>query len=343
MATNYTPTPEELKPRASLFWPDELRAKEEAISIIPKLIKTQDKFISILDVAELNPSSWKDVLAQTKDFPANLFLKHLMVLADVGVEPLKRIGTELKKIFADGKMVFMWREQSHEYTFKKILHGKKLNGKSLSVDGKSLAVARPLDDYLEDVTMLLLFGSAVINTKLPAEIGEKCMIGSLIGKSSELKRFVKERYIFVSKITSGAKSNALGQIAQNFVRDHLQEALPNWKITRNGQILGISQNDGVTDMDFDIVAVSPSKKYFAIEVSYQVTTNSVIERKMGQALNRAALVHKAGHKIVYVIDGAGNFERQSALGTICKYSDCTVALTRKELEVLVEFLAANGK
>ena len=34
MATNYTPTPEELKPRASLFWPDELRAKEEAISII---------------------------------------------------------------------------------------------------------------------------------------------------------------------------------------------------------------------------------------------------------------------------------------------------------------------
>jgi hypothetical protein len=33
MAKNYTPTPEELKPRASLWWPDELRVKEEAISI----------------------------------------------------------------------------------------------------------------------------------------------------------------------------------------------------------------------------------------------------------------------------------------------------------------------
>jgi hypothetical protein len=95
-------------------------------------------------------------------------------------------------------------------------------------------------------------------------------------------------------------------------------------------------------MDFDVVAESPTKKYFAIEISYQVTTNSVIERKAGQAQNRASLLRDAGHKIVYVIDGAGNFERQAALRTICKYSDCTVALTPKELDVLVEFLTANG-
>ena len=57
MGNKYTPTPEELKPRASLFWPAELRAKEEAISIIPKLIQTQDKFISILTVADGSTAS----------------------------------------------------------------------------------------------------------------------------------------------------------------------------------------------------------------------------------------------------------------------------------------------
>ena len=45
MGNKYTPTPEELKPRASLFWPAELRAKDEAISVIPKLIQTQDTFM----------------------------------------------------------------------------------------------------------------------------------------------------------------------------------------------------------------------------------------------------------------------------------------------------------
>jgi hypothetical protein len=213
----------------------------------------------------------------------------------------------------------------------------------LFVDGESLTTAHGLDAKMEDVIMLLLFGSAITNAALPPLIGEKCTIGALIGDSDALKRFVRERYIFVSRITAGATANALGQIAQDFVRDYLKAELPKWKVTRNGRIRGISQNEGDTDMNFDVVAESPSKKYFAIEISYQVTTNSVIERKAGQAQSRAALLHKQGHKLIYVIDGAGNFERQAALGTICKYSDCTVALTPTELALLVEYLNENAK
>lgn len=342
MARNYTPTAEELRPRASLFWPDELRAKQEAISVIPKLIKTQDKFISILDVSDGNPSAWINVLGQMKDFPANLFLKHLMVLADVGGELLKRLSPELPKIFRDGKMVFTWNGKNHIYEFKAIHTGVAISNDKLFVDGESLSLSRDLDAKMEDVIMLLLFGAAITNATLPPLIGEKCTIGSLIGDSVALEHFVRERYIFVSRITAGATSNALGQIAQDFVRDYLASALPKWKVTRNGHIRGISQNEGDTDMNFDVVTQSPSQKYFAVEISYQVTTNSVIERKAGQAQSRAALLHKAGHKIIYVIDGAGNFERQAALATICKYSDCTVALTQNELAVLVEYLVENG-
>src|ERR1039457_3309545 len=225
MAKNYTPTPEELKPRASLFWPDELRAKEEAISVIPKLIKTQDKFISILDVSDGSPDAWIKVLGQMKDFPANLFLKHLMVLADVGGEPLKRLSPELPGIFKDGKMVFMWNGKSHAHEFKTIHSGVKIGNTNLFVDGASLATGHELDEKMEDVIMLLLFGSAITNATLRP----------LIGDSAALMRFVKERYIFVSRITAGATSNALGQIAQDFVRDYLQSALPRSEERRVGK------------------------------------------------------------------------------------------------------------
>jgi hypothetical protein len=199
-----------------------------------------------------------------------------------------------------------------------------------------------LDDRIEDVAMLLLHGASAIGTPLPPMIGEKCMIGSLAGKKEELKKFVRQRYIFVSRITGGATSNALGQLAQDFVRDTLNSLLPGWTVTRNKGIPGISHNDGKTDMDFDILAKSPSSKYFAIEVSYQVTTNSVIERKAGQAQARQKLLHESGHNIAYVIDGAGNFERAAALRTICQFSDCTVAFSLPQIKLLTEFLLNNG-
>jgi hypothetical protein len=135
------------------------------------------------------------------------------------------------------------------------------------------------------------------------------MIGSLMGDKAALEKFVKQRYIWVSRITGGATANSLGQIAQDYVRDLLVKALPRWKLKRNGSIPGMSQNAGKTDMSFDIVARSPSNKWIGIEVCFQFTTNSVIERKSGQAEARATLLHRAGHRIAYVIDGAGNFER----------------------------------
>lgn len=196
--------------------------------------------------------------------------------------------------------------------------------------------------------MLILHGQAAISDAeaketLPDEIRDKCMIGSLIGQSDELKKFVKERYIWVSRITGGATANAMGQMAQNYVLEALQQALPNWHFQRDGTIPGISQNQGKTETRFDVVARSSSNKYIAIEVCFQVTTNSVIERKAGQAHDRANMLRDAGHQIAYVIDGAGNFERISALQTICNNSDCTVAFSQAELYHLVQYLRESDQ
>jgi len=87
---------------------------------------------------------------------------------------------------------------------------------------------------------------------------------------------------------------------------------------------------------------SPTGRYCAIEVSFQVTTNSVIERKSGQAQSRWEKLHSIGAAIAYVIDGAGNFERENAMRTLCDYSDCTIAFGDTELELLVQFLREHG-
>ena len=41
---------ENLEQNAIKFWPAEIAVQEKDISIIPKLIETQDKFISLLNI-----------------------------------------------------------------------------------------------------------------------------------------------------------------------------------------------------------------------------------------------------------------------------------------------------
>ena len=76
---------ENLEQNAIKFWPAEIAVQEKDISIIPKLIETQDKFISLLNISDANPFIWKQTLLSTKSMSGNLFLKHLMVLSDIGL------------------------------------------------------------------------------------------------------------------------------------------------------------------------------------------------------------------------------------------------------------------
>jgi hypothetical protein len=327
----------ELKSQAVNFWPVELTEKEKDASIIPRLINTQDKFISLLHVADCHPYAWKEILPRTSQLPANLFLKHLMILTDIGGEQLQRFKTELPSVFQQYTMCFTWKNKHYEYTFKTLCRKAAWNNKNLSVDGAGLSDAVPLDDTIEDVITLLIHGATSTNDELPEVISDKCIIGGLLGDKATLDKFVRQRYIWVSRITGGATANMMGQLVQDYVKHQLQSILPRWDFSKK-TIPGISQTGGRTDMPFDMVAESPSGKCCAIEVSFQFTTNSTIERKAGQAQSRQRLLHRKGYCIAYVIDGSGNFERRSALSTICRYSDCTVTLRDSEIRRLAKFL-----
>jgi hypothetical protein len=335
---NYQRTVPQLERVASQFWPPDLSEEAAKMSIIPLLLDTQDKFISILGVPVHTLDDLFNIV-NTSAFAGNLFLKHLEVLADMGGEMLQRINSRFATLFPNGAMEYLRDGTPHTWQFQ-ALPVTSLTNSRLHVTGRQLAKEYTLDPLLQDVAALLIYGGASTNEET-ASILSKCEIGDYLGEPEKLERFIRQRYIWVSRITMGSRSNNLGQLAQQFVLDYLQKNLgiPGAVIQSNGTLPGVSHTDSQTNRatTFDIV-VSHNSKYVAIEVSFQVTTNSVIERKAGQARVRHEQVTNAGHKIAYVLDGAGNFQRRTALQTICSFSHCTVAFSKAELAVLCDFL-----
>lgn len=338
----YQRTYEELDQVASKFWPAELSELEAQISIVPLLLKTQEQFISILSVETTSLEGLFKII-EASNLPANLFVKHLVILADFGGELLKRISRDLEfqMLFPDGRLHFYWNDNPHTYNFNSVPMQKFSNNK-LHINGKHLVKKYPLDDLKKDAIALLLFGSAYSgeNEEVSNTLA-KCEIGDYLGQPAKLRDFIKQRYIWVSRITGGAKANNLGQLAQKFVAEYIDENLnlDDIIIQISGRLPDVTHTDPLTGRatSFDIV-VNNGHKYVAIEVSFQVTTNSTFERKAGQAKDRFEQIESAGHQIAYVLDGAGNFEREQAMRTILAHSHCSVAFSRSELNTLCRFL-----
>jgi hypothetical protein len=332
-------TLDELKQKAVRFWPDELKQLAADESVLPLLIESQDKFLSILKMADTTPEAWVQALPLST-LSGNLFLKHVMVLSDLGGEALNKVAP-LSTYLPQGVLEYQWQGTQRSYQLTEGLTCRSLTNNSLKVNGRSVTL-KPiaLNTKMRDIIMLLFFGSQSFNNSLPSDICSRCMIGEFIGRPEELEQFVKQSYIRISRQIGGASSNALGQKAQEYVLNNLKQFLPSdWQLQSNGSIPGVSHNDGGTDSTFDVAVVSPSKRRFGLEVSFQFTTNSVIERKAAQAKERQIAVHQAGHFICYVLDGAGNIDvRAAASSTICKYSDCTVAFSKSEIRHLAEFM-----
>lgn len=119
----------ELKKRAVLFWPKEILLREASASVLPLLLKTQDKFISVLNLADSAPDSWKNHI-DSNEIKGNIFLKHLMVLSDLGGEALNKLPP-LHKYFKKGKMYYVWRNNPCEYKFQQIQNDVALTNRNL--------------------------------------------------------------------------------------------------------------------------------------------------------------------------------------------------------------------
>jgi len=198
----YRRTIDELEARACLWWPASVTKKEVSTSIIPMLLKSQDEFLSILNLCKQRPDQVFDILEASR-FPPNLFLKHLAVLADFGGEKIQRINAQFESVFPSDAgsssrgFNYLWSGETFKYQFLALPLNSVLNNAKLKIDGHGLLQASRLDDMTKDVAMVLLHGSSATNPAT-AEVLAKCEIGVLLGKPKELATYVRQKYIWVS-------------------------------------------------------------------------------------------------------------------------------------------------
>ena len=328
----------ELEQNACLYWPKDLSAAAAASSLLIPLLATQEHFLSILKSADKHPLAWRDALHLSGSLSPNLFLKHLMVLSDIGGERLQRFAKDFDVLFPTGKLRFVWRQREHEHLFSQTK--RVWTNKKLFVEKSVLS--QPLDaltDDMLDVCMLILWAGLSVETEgIPQEMFEKCLIGDLIGQPDALENFVKQRYIHVSKMSGGSLANDLGHLCEQYVVDKLSVHLPAHIVLGGHTIDDISHNDRNLTT-FDVVAHNQqTQKSVGIEISFQVTTNSVIERKAGLAKSRQQVLHNKGHSVAYIIDGSGNFQRRNAIQTILSFADCVVNFSDQDLTQLAQFI-----
>jgi hypothetical protein len=333
-------TIEQLEENACRYWPRDIAEAVARINPIPLLVQTQDTFLSILKCADASPTAWIDVLNSCSTLRANVFLKHLCVLADIGGERLQRFSRDFSFLFPTNALEFEWNGNEYLYEFSN--SSPSWTNPKLGIDKDSLPLNHELSGDLKDVAMLILWGgSAINNASLPDELTQKCMIGNLIGHPDALEEFVHRRYIYVSRNTGGSTANDCGHACEESCISRLKALLPEPYIIGGHSVPGITQNDK-NETTFDIVVSNPStKRYCAIEVSFQVTTNSVIERKSSLAKDRQTLLHKKGHYVAYIIDGSGNFQRRNAVSTILQFSDCSVNFSNSGIEELADFIKSH--
>ncbi len=325
------------------WWPKEVRDEAMKVSILQYLLDTQEKFISLLTLADSKKPEKLFNLLDASDFEYHLFLKHLILLTDVGSEPIQRINTSFKDIFPNKELVYKLGQKEYQYTFTVLPIKGKPNNEKMQIDTiDNLQTSCKNKAMCKDLIMLLIYGAASTTPRTRA-ILYKCNAFEFLGQEEKIKQYVCENYIRVSRIIAGKTATDLGNVAQVYALNYLSERLgDNYNLVNNGTIPGVKLDDD-KEATFDIVVDRKDdngkiKKYVGIEVSFQETSNSVAERKGREAQARFRNTNNKRSYVAYIIDGAGNFSRPAAMNDMCNNSHCNVAYTPAEFELLIEFI-----
>lgn len=344
MEDEYIRTMSQLEKYACKWWPKEIREYAEQFSILQTLLDTQEKFISILKLASKQESTSIFRIIKASGFQMKCFLKHLMILTDVGAEPLQRMNKHFDELFPKGKMIYQIDNETHTYTFQALPVKGPLNNEKMKVDTKDNMLSDICNKELTaDLIMILIYGGACVNTRTRAVL-YRCTTYDYLGDDEKIELHIRQNYIRVSRIIAGRTANDLGNSIQKYAANYLTKKLgSDYKVKTFGTIPGVSINDGNTEAKFDLIIdrtsdTSRFKPYIGIEVSFQETSNSTVERKGQDAAARFAEVSKRRSFVAYIIDGVGNFSRKAACDVMCNNSHCNVGCTPEEFDVLVKFI-----
>ena len=126
----YLRTIKDLEKVGCKWWPKEVRDEALKVSILQFLLDTQEKFISLLTLSDCTKPEKLFDLLDASDFEYHLFLKHIILLTDVGSEPIQRINTSFKEIFPNKELVYKLGRKEYTYVFSSLpIKGKPDNKK----------------------------------------------------------------------------------------------------------------------------------------------------------------------------------------------------------------------
>jgi len=330
-------TIDQIEEEAVKWWPRDLSRDPESIRL---LVETQDKFLSLLKVSRSDPEGFL-ALIRSSDLAANLVLKHLCLLADYGGEKIKRLAKEFNQLFPSGEFEFSLEGKNGRWKFSKEIRskpGRLLSNAALGLDGEGIMKPRASSSAIDDLIVILCY--AGFSTNIVDGAFESATIAQYFGKPAAVELFVRTRYIYVSKITSGELTNSRGQAAQQYAAGELRKILgEDYTVEVNGKIPLKDHVQNKKGLPFDLVVKRTGvRRFVGIEVSFQVTTNSVVERKARDAPAMLRSMRAAGHSVAYIVDGVGNFQRRNAWKTIIANSDFSCAFSQSEFKLLCGFI-----
>ena len=142
--------------------------------------------------------------------------------------------------------------------------------------------------------MVLLFAGLNENPELQESL-IRCNLGKYLGNGPAIEKLVKQRYIEISPILKGRDANNTGYVCEDSIFERLNNNLPDgFRLINKGTIPGVRSNN--KNVKFDGVIIREEDNvHFGFEIMFQVTTNSVIERKANEAEDRFNQCHRQGH------------------------------------------------
>ena len=178
----------DLEKVGSKWWPKEVREEAMKVSILQYLLDTQEKFISLLTLADRNKPEKLFSLIDASSFEYHLFLKHLILLTDVGSEPIQRFNASFEEIFPDGKLEFAIGNQKHSYKFTSLPTRGVPNNKKMQSDTlENLTSPCRNVELCKDLIMFLIYGAAS-TTPRTAAVLYKCNAFEYLGQEQLIIR-----------------------------------------------------------------------------------------------------------------------------------------------------------
>ncbi len=305
---------EYLKTTSSWFWSDEIIKPHSN----PLLLELENSYSTVIEaLMKINADLIVDELISL-NIKRSLLLKHIMIFLDTSAETLDRAA-----------MYINYKKFGGLTVGNKFIQFKKL-GPSFYKNLNNEAIFNSDNNLTHDLLCILCYASQSKEFS-HFETFNKCNLAIIVGDKNLL-----HKHLYYLPLRSTAQIKQLravdfGLQLEIYIRNFLAPIIETLD-------LHYSNGNRYYGQQFDRV-IEKDGKYIIIEIAFQETTNSTLERKGKQAKNGLfQQVDKNGDKLVYIVDGAGYFKRHNALSNIIEYSHFTCNVSQCNLQMLEEFI-----